>query len=316
MKIVLLDTVTVSDGDVSFAPITKLGDVTAHQYVPPAQVAAAIGDADAVVCNKTVITADIMDACPNLKFIGLFATGYNTIDVAAAKQRGIVVCNAPNYSTDAVAQHAFTLMLALVGNLVAYDASVRRGDWTKCPQFTYFPFPVMELAGKTLGIFGFGAIGQKVADIARAFGMRVIVCTRSPQKCPDEIHVPFETLLRESDIVSLHCPLTEETAHLINRNTLQLMKSTAILINTARGGVMDSAAVAAALRNGTIAACGTDVLEVEPMRADDPLRDIPNCLITPHIAWAPQQTRERLVDMVAENITAFQNGVPIHVVNP
>ncbi len=314
MKIVLLDVDTVTNGDVSLAPIERLGEAVGFPLLPPEEVAAAIGDADAVVCNKTEITAEVMAACENLKFIGVFATGYNNIDLAAAKARGIAVCNVPGYSTDAVAQHVFAMVLSLVGSLAAYDRSVHAGDWVREKRFTYFPYPLHELAGKTLGIFGCGAIGKKVAAIGRAFGMDILVSTRTPAHCPDETCCLPDELFAAADVLTFHCPLTPETQGIINRRTLSLMKPTALLINTARGGIMDEVAVADALHAGVIAGAGIDVQIKEPMAADNPLLLAPHCILTPHIAWAPFETRVRLIDRVAENLSAFQNGSPINTV--
>lgn len=314
MKIVLLDVDTITKGDLSLAPIEKLGDVTAFDLLPPSEVAAAIGDAQVVICNKTEITAAVIDACPQLQMIGLFATGYNNIDLAAAKARGIAVCNVPGYSTDAVAQHTLALMLSLAGSVGAYDRSVHAGDWVQSKHFAYFSYPLTELTGKTLGIFGFGAIGQKVAAIGRALGMQILVSTRTPARCPQETAVSMEELFRRADVLTFHCPLNSQTKEIINRETLALMKPTALLINTARGGIMNEQDVADALCDGVIAGAGIDVLTHEPMQADNPLLSAPHCLLTPHIAWAPSETRARLIERVAENIRAFQNGAPIHCV--
>ena len=314
MKIVLLDVNTVTKGDLSLAPIEQLGEVVMFDLLPPSEVADAIGDAQVVICNKTEITAAVMDACPRLQMIGLFATGYNNIDLAAAKARGIVVCNVPGYSTDAVAQHTFALMLSLAGSIGEYDRSVHAGDWVQSKHFAYFSYPLTELAGKTLGIFGFGAIGQKVAAIGRALGMNILVSTRTPARCPQETVVSVEELFRRADVLTFHCPLNKETKEIINRQTLALMKPTALLINTARGGIMNEQDVADALQNGIIAGAGIDVLTREPMREDCPLLTAPHCILTPHIAWAPSETRARLIRQVAENIRAFQNGAPIHCV--
>lgn len=314
MKIVLLDVDTVTKGDLSLAPIEELGEVTQFDLLTPSAVAKAIGDAEVVICNKTEITAAVINACPRLRMIGLFATGYNNIDLAAAGARGIVVCNVPGYSTDAVAQHTFALILSLANSLGEYDRSVHAGDWVQSKHFAYFSYPLTELAGKTLGIFGFGAIGQRVAAIGRAFGMRILVSTRTPARCPQETVVSTEELFRRSDVLTFHCPLNAQTKTLINRQTLALMKPTALLINTARGGIMNEQDVADALQNGIIAGAGIDVLTHEPMREDCPLLTAPHCILTPHIAWAPQETRARLVERVAENIRAFQAGTPLHCV--
>jgi glycerate dehydrogenase len=316
MKIVILDADTISNGDVSLEPITRLGDTVLHNLLPAEQVADAAKEAEVLICNKARITAPVMDACPHLKMVGLFATGYNNIDIKAAADRGITVCNVPSYSTDAVAQHVFSLLLALCGSIPRYNQSVHQGDWVRSKQFTYFKFPQTLLVGKTLGIFGYGEIGRKVAEIGKALGMNILVYTRTPGKYPDVTHVSKEELFRQSDVLTVHCPLTPETEKVVNRETLSLMKPTSFFINTARGGVMDEKAVADALNQGKIAGAGIDVLTHEPMLADNPLLLAENCILTPHIAWAPPETRKDLVDRVAENILKFQNGTPINTVKP
>ncbi|MBR4555043.1 MAG: D-2-hydroxyacid dehydrogenase [Ruminococcus sp.] len=316
MKIVILDSETVSRNDVSLDSITSLGEAEVYGYTPNSEVAGRIGDADAVICNKCLITRDVFDACPNLKYVGLFATGYNNVDTAAAKDHGAVVCNVPNYSTDAVAQHTFALILGYYNKTAEYTASVANGDWVNYKLFTYFGIPTYELAGKTLGIVGYGAIGRKTAEIARAFGMKTVTHTRSPQKVADGTPcLSLEELLAVSDIVSLHCPLTSDNTKMINERTLSLMKSSALLINTARGGLVDEQALADALNSGKIAGAGIDTLTLEPMREDCPLRGAKNCFITPHVAWAPRETRIRLLEKVAENLKAWRDGSPINVVD-
>ncbi len=314
MRIVILDADTISNGDVSLAPITALGDTTVHDLLPAEQLPAVAADAEVLLCNKAQISKELMDACPHLRFVGVFATGYNNIDLAAANARGITVCNVPGYSTDAVAQHTIALMLALAGSIPQYDASVHAGDWLRSKQFTYFKFPQTLLTGKTLGIFGYGAIGSKVAAIGRVLGMDILVHTRSPHKCPDEKTVDRDTLFKESDVLSMHCPLTAENERVVNAATLSLMKPTAFFINTARGGLMDEQAVADALNAGRIAGAGIDVLTHEPMMADNPLLTAKNCILTPHIAWAPPDVRTALVGLVAQNVRAFLEGNPNNVI--
>lgn len=315
MKIVILDRNTVTNGDVSFSEIEALGEVTYFDVLPPESLVEAIGDAEVVICNKAYLDRRIIEMCPRLRYIGLFATGYNNIDTEAAKERGIVVCNVPGYSTEAVAQLTFSMILALSGSFCDYTNSTRAGGWIKSDTFSYFPFPLRELKGKTLGIFGYGSIGREVAKIGRAFGMEIITYTRTPSKVEDAETVTKEEIFRRSDFLSLHAPLTPETTKLINADTLSIMKPTAYLINTSRGGAVDEAALADALNKGRIAGAGLDVLSVEPMLADNPLFTAKNCLITPHIAWAPVETRTRLITMVAENIKAFSDNAPINVVN-
>lgn len=315
MKIVILDRNTVTNEDVSFAEIEALGEVEYFDVLSQEKLVSAIGDAEVVVCNKAKLDRNVIENCKNLKYIGLFATGYNNIDTDCAKEKGIVVCNVPGYSTEAVAQLTFSMILALAGSFCEYTASTRSGGWIKSDTFSYFPFPLRELKGKTLGIFGYGSIGREVAKIGRAFGMEIIAYTRTPSKVSDAEVVSLEELFRRSDYLSLHAPLTPETTKIINPETLSLMKRSAYLINTSRGGAIDEEALAKALNEGTIAGAGLDVLTVEPMEEKNPLRTARNCLITPHIAWAPFETRVRLITMVAENIKAFVEGSPINVVN-
>jgi glycerate dehydrogenase len=316
LKIAVLDRCTVTNGDISFAPMEAVGKVIYYDVLPPAEIPAAIGDCDAVVVNKARITAEIMDACPNLKFIGLFATGYNNIDTAAAARRGIVVCNVPGYSTQSVAQHTFALMLHFASRVDEYAASVARGDWANASTFSYLSFPSHELCGRTLAIYGYGNIGRKVADIGRAFGMKVIATVHSPRPAEDGVEfVDVNELFSRADYLSLHCPLTEETRHLVNAQTLSLMKPTAYIINTARGGVIEEDALCDALNSGRLAGAGIDVLDIEPMRPGHPYLTAKNCYITPHVAWGTLDARSRLITMVAENLKAYEAGKPINKVN-
>lgn len=316
IRLVILDSETVTRGDVSLDGITALADSSVFGYTPNEKVAKAIGDADAVICNKCLITQEVFDKCPNLKYVGLFATGYNNVDLAAASRRGAVVCNVPAYSTNAVAQHTFALILDYYNKVAEYKKTVADGDWVNYKLFSYFYIPTTEIAGLTLGIIGYGDIGRKTAEIARAFGMNVVTYTRSPQKVTDGTRVcTLEELLSISDAVSLHCPLTPENGKMINAETLALMKPNALLVNTARGGLIDEQALAEALNEGRLGGARLDTLTYEPMREDCPLRGAKNCAITPHIAWAPIETRVRLLEKVAENLKAWINGKPINVVN-
>lgn len=316
IRLVILDSETVTRGDVSLDGITALADSSVFGYTPNENVAEAIGDADAVICNKCLITQEVFDKCPNLKYVGLFATGYNNVDLAAASRRGAVVCNVPAYSTNAVAQHTFALILDYYNKVAEYKKTVADGDWVNYKLFSYFYIPTTEIAGLTLGIIGYGDIGRKTAEIARAFGMNVVTYTRSPQKVTDGTRVcTLEELLSISDAVSLHCPLTPENGKMINAETLALMKPNALLVNTARGGLIDEQALADALNGGRLGGARLDTLTYEPMREDCPLRGAKNCAITPHIAWAPIETRVRLLEKVAENLKAWINGEPINVVN-
>lgn len=316
MKIVILDSETVTRNDVSLEGITSLGDTEVFGYTPNESVTEHIGDADAVICNKCLITDEVFEKCKNLKYVGLFATGYNNVDLESAKKHGAVVCNVPAYSTNAVAQHTFAFMLNHCNKIADYAQTVDNGAWVNYKLFSYFGIPTYELAGKTIGIVGYGDIGKKVAQIAKTFDMNVVTYTRSPQKVTDDTKVcTFDKLLEVSDFVSLHCPLTKDNEKMINADALRKMKSTALLINTARGGLVDEQALADALNNGEIAGACIDALTYEPMREDCPLRNAKNCTITPHVAWAPKETRERLLEKVAENLKCFIDGKPINVVN-
>ena len=316
MKITVLDGHAANPGDVSWDAIRALGDVTVYDRTPREKIIERIADSDIILLNKIPITRDIVARCPSLRYIGVLATGYNVVDTAACREKGITVTNIPAYSTEAVAQHVFAFLLEFTNRVAAHSASVHDGDWTKCPDFCYWLSPLTELRGKTIGIFGFGTIGRKVAEIAHAFGMNVIVRTHGERSYTGgEKAVSTEALFGQSDVVTLHAPLTAETENLVNETTLALMKPTAYLINTARGGLVDERAVRDALDAKRIAGYAADVARDEPMSADCPLRNAPNCLITPHIAWAPRETRERLLAAAAENIAAFLRGKPQNVVN-
>lgn len=316
MNIVILDSETVSRNDVSLDGITALGDCKIYGFTPNEQVAEKIGSADAVICNKCLITEEVFSKCPNLKYVGLFATGYNNVDLPAADKHGAVVCNVPAYSTNAVAQHTFALVLNYFSQIREYAQKVDEGGWVNYKLFSYFGIPTYELAEKTIGIVGYGDIGKKVAEIARAFGMKVVTYTRSPKKITDGTPaVTLEELLKTADVVTLHCPLTNDNEKMINAQSLSMMKPSAYFVNTARGGLVDEKALAEALENGTIAGAGIDVLTKEPMTEDCPLRNAKNCTITPHIAWAPKQTRERLLETVAQNLKMWIEGTPQNVVN-
>lgn len=315
-KTVVLDWDTVSAGDISKDVIYSPGQISFHGLTSAEQTAERIADSQIVLCNKVLITREIIEACPDMKYIGLFATGFNNIDLAAAKEHGITVCNAGSYSTDAVAQHTFALILQHYSRVSEYRSFTEEGKWISSPTFSAFPFPMYELAGKTLAVVGFGSIGKAVAKIADAFGMKVIVCTRTvPVNCPYETVSPEEAFSR-ADIITFHCPLTDQTRGFISRERIALMKKSALIINTSRGPVADEQALADALNSGMIAGAGLDVLETEPMRSDCPLKNAKNCIITPHVAWAPLETRMRLIGIVNNNIKSYLNGTPENVVNP
>lgn len=315
MKIVILEASSVSAGDVSYEPVHKLGSVTEYPLTPLDKIIENVGDAEAVLCNKTPFTEEILKSCPNLKYIGVCATGYNNIDIKAAKELGITVCNSPAYSTSAVAQQVFAYILHFANKVSEYNDFVSDGGWIKSPSFACIEFPLQELSGKTLGIIGYGAIGKKVARIALAFGMKILVHTRTPQNDSSIAFTDIKTLFSESDFITVHCPLTKDTDKLINLNMLRLCKPSAVLINTSRGAVVNEVDLAFALNNNIISGAALDVLCSEPMSAECPLYGVKNCVITPHVAWAPFETRQRLVNIVADNLKAFIDGKPVNVVS-
>lgn len=317
MKIVILDGYTLNPGDLSWAGFEALGDVCVYDRTAPEDAAARIGDAPCVITNKVIITPEIMDACPNLRYIGVLATGYNVVDVAQADARGIIVTNIPAYSTPSVAQMTIALLLEACMQVGAHSRSVHAGDWSRCPDFSYRTHPLIELAGKTMGVVGFGSIGRASARIAQALGMRILVYTRTqrPEQLEGDMRfASLDELLAQSDVVSLHCPLTDATHHLICEKTLAQMKRGAILINTGRGPLVDDEAAARALHDGTLYAYAADVLSTEPPRGGSPLLHAPNCILTPHIAWAALESRTRLMDTAVENLRAFLAGTPQNAV--
>ena len=316
MKIAVLDWYTVNiSGDIPTSQLEEFGDIKIIPLTKPEETAANIGDADIVLCNKVLITREIMDSCPNIKYIGLFATGFNNVDIGYAAKKGIPVCNAGQYSTNSVAQQVFAYILDRFSRIRDYDTAVKNGEWERSPAFSYFPVPTYELSGKTLSIVGFGSIGRRVAEIGSAFGMNIIVSTRTqPKDCPYEV-TDIYTAAEKADVLTFHCPLTEKTAGMINSELISHMKPSAMLINTSRGGVVNEADLAQALNSGKIAAAYLDVLEKEPMSPNTPLKGAKNCIITPHTAWAPLETRQRLVNIVCDNIRAWQKGSPQNKVN-
>ena len=314
MKIVILDGQALNPGDLSWDCFAQFGEITYYDRTEGEKdTISRIGDADIVFLNKVPITEAIISACKNLKLICVLATGYNVVDCEAAAKRNIPVCNVPGYSTAAVAQFTFGLLLELCHQIGHHSKVVHNGKWSNCPDFCFWDTPQMELAGKTMGIIGYGRIGQSVANIARAFGMRVLAYNRTNRG--GEEYVTLEKLLKESDVVSLHCPLFPETKEIINPHTLSQMKDGAILLNTARGGLLDEVAVKDALISGKLRGAAVDVAMQEPIPADSPLLSAPNCIITPHIAWAPLETRQRILDITTESIRAFLAGKYINVVN-
>jgi glycerate dehydrogenase len=317
MKIVLPDAFTANPGDLSWSELEKLGVCEFHDRTPVAEMVARCAGAAVVLTNKAVLNAEIIAALPELKYIGVCATGYNVVDVAAAKERGIVVTNVPGYSSASVAQLVFALILELTHAVGRHADSVAAGKWQACADFSFSEQPLLELEGRTLGVVGYGDIGAAVARIGLAFGMKVLASKRTWSQSPPEGVTPAETdeIFAQSDVISLHCPLTDATKHLVGPRTLALMKPTAYLINTGRGPLIDEAALAAALQAGQIGGAGLDVLSVEPPSAGNPLIGAPNCLITPHVGWATREARARLIAQVVANLKAWQEGSAVNVVN-
>jgi glycerate dehydrogenase len=313
MNIVILDGFTTNPGDVSWEPLARLGELTVFDRTSPAEVVARSAGAAAVFTNKVPIPADAVAALPALRFIGVLATGHDMVDSAAARARDVPVTNVPHYSTPNVAQATFALILELTNRTGHHAEAVRAGRWSACPDFCFWDGELVELAGLTLGLVGYGRIAQAVAAVGRAFGMRVIHHRREAGSDPD--CVDLDTLFRESDVVSLHCPLTPQTRGLVDTRRLRLMKPSAFLVNTGRGALVDEAALAAALDAGLIAGAAVDVLSTEPPPASNPLLAARNCIVTPHIAWATRNARRRLIEITAGNLAAFLAGTPRNVVN-
>lgn len=308
-KIVILDAATTSDDSGVWNPLKAYGEVVIHHFSRPDEIPTRIADAWAVLTNKASLKAADFEAAKKLKYVGVLATGYNIIDLDAARAHGVTVCNVPSYSTDAVAQMAFSLLLELTNRVGAHSAEVKGGRWEQSELFTFRLCPIPELSGKTLGILGFGNIGSRVAEIARAFGMKVI--TTSSRQLPADVEcVSMEEMMRRSDVLSLNCALTPDRVKIINAATLGMMKPTALIVNTARGGLIDEPALAQALKEGRIAGAGLDVLTQEPPRDGSPLLGAPNCIITPHIAWQSTEAIARLLKITEHNLEAFAAGKP------
>jgi glycerate dehydrogenase len=318
MKIVVLDGYCLNPGDLNWDGLSVLGEIKVYDRTPPAEVVERAAGADAVFTNKTPLTAETLAQLPALRFIGVLATGYNIVDVKAARTHGVTVSNIPIYGTASVAQFVFALLLELCHNVGLHADSTRAGEWTRNADWSFWKSPLVELAGKTMGIIGFGRIGRQTARIADAMGMRVIAhdtIQANPPGYPEFRWVSREELLRESDVVSLHSPLFPDTQGMINRSTLGLMKSTAFLVNTSRGPLVVDQDLADALNDGRIAGAALDVLSVEPPPANNPLLSARNCLVTPHIAWATREARSRLMQQAIENLSAFLRGAPQNVVS-
>ena len=323
MKIVILDGSAANPGDITWEALEKLGEVTSYDITSKDQLIERMQGAEVAITNKTVFDREVFDKLPDLKYIGVLATGYNVVDLQAAREHGVTVTNVPEYATFATAQHTMALLLELTNLVGLHSSSVADGDWCRCPQFCYFKGSLTELAGKTLHIIGLGKIGKRVAQMAYSFGMRVtatphdtsligttVDVSGTPVKC-----LPLEEGIRGAGVVSLHCPLTDDTREIINRNTLSWFNHGTLLLNVARGPVINEADVRAALDSGVLGGFGCDVVCVEPMLENNPLLGAPNCVITPHIAWTPVETRIRLIDMAAANLKAFMEGKPINKVN-
>ncbi len=315
MKFVILDAGALSNNDISFAPIQALGETVLYDDTPKELVLERIRDADGVLVNRTPLREAVLQQAPRLKWIGTFSTGYNQVDIDAAKRLGIVVSNVPDYSSPAVAQMTFALLLELAMRVGDFNAAVKDGAWQRDGVHAMWHYPMTELAGKTMGIIGYGSIGSAVARLARAFDMTVLAYSRTP-KPQEATFVSLEELLMQSDVVSVHLPLVDATRGLLSADHIAMMKQGAFFINTARGPIVDEQALANALNTGRLAGAAVDVVSREPVRDDNPLLTAKNCIITPHVAWAPIETRVRLVDLVAKNLSAFLAGNPINVVNP
>ena len=318
MKIVNLDAYTVNPGDLSWDWVSKYGEFEYYENTSPNEIVSRAKDADILFINKTPVDAKTLKQLPKLKYVGLQSTGFNVIDCQAAKQLGITITNIPEYSTNAVAQHTFALILELTNHVGLHNKSVHDGEWSECPHFCYWKAPLTELQSKTIGIIGYGKIGYAVAKIAQAFDMKILAFSPTPKEKRDISNIQFtdiDTILKESDNVTLHCTLNKSTENLIDEEALKKMKRNAIIINTSRGPVIDEKALSDALSKNLIAGAALDVLVDEPCREDNPLTKLENCIITPHIAWAGLETRSRLMEILEKNLTAFLSGNPINVVN-
>ena len=317
MKIVVLDGYAANPGDLSWDELAALGSLTVYDRTAAKEITARIADAEIVFTNKTPLTAETLAQCSKLRFIGVLATGYNIVDVQKAKEQGVVVCNVPAYSTMSVAQMTFALLLELCSH-VGEHSEAAKGRWVDSPDFSFQVAPLTEISGKTLGIIGFGRIGQAVGKIAAAFGMKVLASGSRPTEQGSAIaqYVTLDELWAQSDIISLHCPLLPQTEQIINKNTIAKMKDGVMILNTGRGALVDEQALADALHSGKVAGAGLDVLKNEPPKKDCPLLTAPNCYITPHIAWAPKESRQRLMNVTVENLRQFLAGTPVNVVDP
>lgn len=317
MKIVVLDGYTENPGDLSWEELGKLGELTVYDRTPEEEIIPRIGDAEIVITNKTPITRGILDACPAVRYIAVLATGYNVVDIAAAGEKGIPVSNIPTYGTASVGQFAIAMLLEICHHVAHHSQTVHDGKWSSCDDWCYWDYPLIELDGKTLGIIGFGRIGQTTGRIAKAMGMNILAYDSYKNPNGEEIatYVDLDTLLASSDVIALHCPLFPETQGMINKETIAKMKDGVILLNNSRGPLIVEQDVADALNSGKIYAAGLDVVSTEPIRSDNPLLKAKNCFITPHISWAPKESRQRIMDGTVANVKAFLDGNPVNVVN-
>ncbi len=320
MKLVITDGYCENPGDLSWEPLKQFGELVIYDRTEDDEdkIIDRIGDADIAIINKVPITERIMDACPNLKAIAILATGYNVVDIDAAKKRGIPVCNVPAYGTDAVAEFAMSLLLELCHHVGHHADAVKEGRWESCPDFCFWDYPLMDLHGKTMGIIGFGRIGRTTGKLANAFGMKVLATGSRPTPEGEALadYVDLDTLLARSDVIALHCPLLPGTKDIICRENIEKMKDGVIIINNARGGCVVEQDLADALNSGKVAAAGLDVVSTEPISGDNPLLTAKNCIITPHISWASRECRQRILDTTVENVRSFLAGIPKNVVNP
>lgn len=318
MKIVVLDGYTLNPGDISWEGLEALGEVTVYDRTKPEEVVERIGDAEVVYTNKTPITRDTLDQCGNIRFIGVLATGYNIIDIEAAKEKGIPVSNIPTYGTAAVSQFAIALLLELCHHIGEHSDAVKNGEWTSNPDWCFWKYPLVELAGKTMGIVGFGRIGQDTGKIAQALGMKVLAfdAYKRPELESETCrYADLDTLLAESDVISLHCPLFPDTEGIINKDTIAKMKTGVMIINDSRGPLIVEEDLRDALNSGKVAGAALDVVSTEPIKMDNPLLSAKNVILTPHIAWAPKESRQRLMDIAVENLQCFVDEAPQNVVN-
>ena len=320
MKIVVLDGNTENHGDLSWDGVSVLGELTVYERTPlhdEAEIIRRIGEAEVVLTNKTPITRNVLDACPGIRMISVLATGYNVVDTAYAREKGIPVCNIPTYGTDSVAQFAIALLLEVCHHIGHHDQTVKEGKWQNCPDFCYWDYPLIELAGKTIGIIGFGRIGRRTGEIAKALGMHVLAYDSFENEAGRQIaeYVTLDELYAKSDVIALHCPLFPETEGIINRDSIAKMKDGVIILNNSRGPLIVEQDLADALNSGKVAAAGVDVVSTEPIKGDNPLLTAKNCIITPHMSWGAKEARQRIMDMTVDNIKGYLQGEPVNVVN-